>query len=444
MQPQIKKEAKATATTTTTTTAKATLFSDKNFRWLIGGSTISMLGDQFTMVALPWLVLKMTGDTFILGIVLAMLGVPRALFIFIGGAIVDQYSPKRVMMITKCINTVLLATLAGLVFSGHLSLWMVYALALSLGISTAFSIPAGTSMLPRVVALSQLQIANSITLSIRQVSMFLGPVMAGILIAICGQSENAGIKDSTGLSAAFLLDCASYAISAWTLNKVITRDDAQNKSDAVSILKNVFTGLQFCWQQKELRTCFMYWSAIAFFIMGPMQIAMPLLATKLNNSAGTFGLLAGAHGAGTLLGMAVSGIKPNLRFGTLGGTMLLIDFIIALLFMPLGLVQSSWQAVLILLTIASLGGYLHVAVFTWIQTQVPPALLGRAMSMFMFIFMGIGPISAALSGWMMRSLQLTQLFFVCGAMLMLIVIFALFASPMRLVKDNRASANQAG
>lgn len=434
MQPQSTNEAKATA--------RAALFKDKNFRWMIAGGTISMLGDQFTLIALPWLVLKMTGDTLILGIVLAMLGVPRALFIFIGGAIVDQYSPKRVMMITKYINTLLLAMLACLVFSGDLSLWMVYALALSLGVSTAFSIPAGTSMLPRVVALSQLQIANSITLTIRQISMFLGPVMAGILIAMFGQSDNAGVKDSSGLSAAFLLDCASYAISAWTLNKVMTKDNGHSKSETAGVLKNVFTGIRFCWQQKELRTCFIYWSAIAFFIMGPMQIAMPLLATKLNNSAGTFGLLAGTQGAGTLLGMAISGIKPDLRFRSLGGTMLLIDFIVALLFMPLGLVQSSWQAVLILLTISSLGGYLHVAVFTWIQTQVPPALLGRAMSMFMFIFMGIGPISAALSGWLMRNLHLTQLFFVCGAMLMLIVVFALFASPMRLVKDSRTSTNQ--
>ena len=39
-----------------------TLLADRNFRWLLGGGAISMLGDQFTMIALPWLVLKLTGD----------------------------------------------------------------------------------------------------------------------------------------------------------------------------------------------------------------------------------------------------------------------------------------------------------------------------------------------------------------------------------------------
>ena len=50
---------------------RAALLQDSNFRWMIGGSALSMLGDQFTLIALPWLVLQMTGDTLVLGTVLA-------------------------------------------------------------------------------------------------------------------------------------------------------------------------------------------------------------------------------------------------------------------------------------------------------------------------------------------------------------------------------------
>lgn len=110
-----------------------------------------MLGDQFTLVALPWLVLRMTGDPLVLGTVLAVISVPRALLLLVGGALVDRYSPKRVLMLTKHVNTVLLGVLAALVAAGSLSLWMVYALAAGIGVATAFSIPAGTSMLPHVV-----------------------------------------------------------------------------------------------------------------------------------------------------------------------------------------------------------------------------------------------------------------------------------------------------
>ncbi|MFZ2524396.1 MAG: hypothetical protein WAW87_03685, partial [Candidatus Ferrigenium altingense] len=71
------------------------LFKDSSFKWLLSGSALSMLGDQFTLIALPWLVLKMTEDTLALGLALALTGVPRALFMLIGGALVDRYSAKR-------------------------------------------------------------------------------------------------------------------------------------------------------------------------------------------------------------------------------------------------------------------------------------------------------------------------------------------------------------
>ena len=425
---------------------------DRNFLWLLTGGITSMLGDQFTLIALPWLVLQMTHDTLTLGIVLALLGIPRALFMLIGGAVVDRYDPKSVMMITKYINTVLLAVLVVLLMTSSLSLWMIYLIALLLGLSTAFSIPAGTSMLPRVVAAEHLQAANGMMLGLRQITFFLGPLMAGGLIALLGDNATASqaglasnlhaanmmdIADKKGLAMAFFVDCFSYGFSAWTLSHVnmLPIDPDHSTSSKQSLLSATMSGLRHCWNDTMMRTCFLYWSAIAFLIMGPMQIAMPLLAQQVGNNAGVLGLLAGAHGAGTLLGMAMSSIFPKLRLGSLGSTILLIDTLVALLFMPMGLIHVAWQGAVALLVIGALGGYLHVAVFTWIQRQVPPAMLGRAMSIFMFIFMGISPVSAALTGWLMQSISLTQLFAGSGALLIVIVLIALLVSPIRQMRD---------
>ena len=113
---------------------------DPNFRWMMGGGVISMLGDQFTLIALPWLVLQMTRDALALGLVIAVMGVPHAIFILVGGALVDRYSPKRVLMLTKYANTALLGVLAALVLSQQATMPMVYALALGIGLASAFSI----------------------------------------------------------------------------------------------------------------------------------------------------------------------------------------------------------------------------------------------------------------------------------------------------------------
>jgi hypothetical protein len=61
--------------------------------------------------------------------------------------------------------------------------------------------------------------------------------------------------------------------------------------------------------------------------------------------------------------------------------------------------------------------------------------MGRVMSMFMFIFLGLAPLSSAITGWILRSVTLTQLFIGSGGMLVCIALAALVASPVRQVTD---------
>ena len=421
---------------------RATLLRDRNFGWLMGGSVLSMLGDQFTLIALPWLVLKMTGDTLALGTVLGLVSVPRALFMLVGGALVDRYSPKRVMLLTKYINTVLLGLLAALVFSGHFSLWAVYLLAGAIGLSTAFSIPAGTAMLPHVVPPQMLQPANGLMMGLRQLSMFLGPLLVGLLIALFGDGTPAaqgGTPDATGIGLAFAFDAASFAISAWTLSKVRQLPLAPRHPQAANaVLASVAEGLRHFWRDTELRTCFLYWGALAVLVMGPVHLALPVLASSRPGlGAAALGVMLAAHGAGTLGGMLLSGLLPRLRFGSLGSTLLVVDALIALLFMPMGLVTAGWQGAGLMLAIGLLSGFMQVAVFTWIQQRVAPALMGRAMSLFMFIFMGLVPMSAAATGWVLRGITLGQLFAGCGVLLLGLVAVAAFGSQMRNMRDSQ-------
>jgi len=421
---------------------RAALWRDPSFRWLTGSSALTMLGDQFTLIALPWLVLQMTGDTLVLGTVLALMSVPRALFILIGGALVDRYSPTAGLRLTKYLNLVLLALLSGLVLTGTLTLWMVYVLSLAIGLATAFSIPAGTAMMPHVVPRAQLQAANGISLGLRQLTMFLGPLLAGLLIALFGDgSAGTGAEaraNATGIGIAFALDALSFGISAWTLAKVRMLEDASPVPQGApqAVLASVAQGLVHFWRDAELRTCFLYWSAIALFIMGPIHIAVPVLASSTPTlGAAAFGTMLGAHGAGTLAGMVASGMFPRLRVGSLGLTILVFDAVIGLLFIPMGMIDATWQGAGLMLAIGLLGGFMQVRVFTWIQQRVPPMLMGRAMGLFMFIFMGLAPMSAAVTGWLMKSITLTQLFAASGGALVLLVALAFVLTPLRQVSD---------
>src|SRR5512139_4287705 len=87
----------------------------RNFRLLWIGEGISLLGDQFYMIALPWLVLSLTGNALAVGTVMAMAGIPRALFMLVGGALADRFTPRRLMINSNLGRLVLTGLLAVLV-----------------------------------------------------------------------------------------------------------------------------------------------------------------------------------------------------------------------------------------------------------------------------------------------------------------------------------------
>ncbi len=431
------------------TLQRAALKRDPNFKWLLRGGVISMLGDQMTMIALPWLVLKLTGDTLALGLVIALMSIPRAVFILIGGALVDRHSPKRVLMISKYANAVMLALLTLLVLNDHgattltlsdslsltvamtphLTLMLIYALAFGIGLAQAFGIPSGTSIMPQAIAPEHLQTANGLLMGLRQVSMLVGPLLAAGLLAIAGNGAGV-VADARGLAFAFGFDCASFLLSAWTLSRVSVVLKAQEAAPQ-SVLRSVGEGLRMVWDDVPMRMCFIYWGTVSLFIGGAMQVAIPVLASELHG-ASTLGVMMAANGAGTLLGMAAAAtVGKRLRLASFGAMLLLIDGIAGLLLMPLGAVHAAWQAAALMLCIGVLSGFVQVNVFTWLQRRVPPQMMGRAMSIFMFIFMGLAPLSAAATGWLLTAITLSQLFFGGGMILVAFAAAAYLFTPIR-------------
>jgi MFS family permease len=414
---------------------KAALLRSPNLRWLLGGSLVSMLGDQFTMIALPWLVLTLTRDPLTLGLVIALMSIPRAIFILVGGALVDRYSPKRVLMLSKFANALLLFILAFMVLAGSVSMPAVYVLAFALGLASAFGIPSGTSMLPNVFPAAQLQLANGIMMGLRQLTLLGGPLLAALVFALYGDGSGPGPHAARGIGIAFGFDCASFILSAWTLSRVRMLPPAVPAAAPQAMFSAIGAGLAMVWNDTALRVCIIYWALCALVVGGTMQVALPVLASTRLGGASALGLIMGAHGVGALIGMAASGMLRNARLGTFGATLLAIDALVGALLMGLGLVHATWQAALFMLAIGVLGGFIQVAVFSWIQQRVPRDMLGRAMSIFMFIFMGVAPLAAAVTGALLTYVSLTGLFIGAGAFLLGAVIIAWLFTPMPYVSD---------
>jgi len=401
-------------TNTATPATGDTLMRNSNFRWLLGGGLVSMLGDQFSMLALPWLVLSLTGDSLSLGISVGLMGGPRAVLIILGGTVADRYAPIRVMMISKFANAAILLALATLLLLDQTSLPLAYAAALALGLASAFSIPAGTAILPQAVPPRFLQQANSLQMGARQLTLLAGPLLAALLLS---SKDAQGHTSTSALALAFAIDALTFLLSAWTL-KQVTIATAKLPAATRDMWTETKAGLAMVWRDVSLRSCYGYWAVVAFFVMGPLQVALPMLASERLQGAAALGLLLGAHGAGTLLGMLGSSMAAGWLRRHFGAFLLLVDAMVGLLLMALGQITAIWQGAVLLLLAGALAGYLQVAIFTWIQRRVPAAMLGRAMALFMAIFLGLAPLSAAATGWLMRHVSVGELFCIGGALLL--------------------------
>ncbi|HET6907454.1 MAG TPA: MFS transporter [Rhodanobacteraceae bacterium] len=434
-----------TASPATPTPARSSLFANRDFSLLFGGSSISAFGDQFTLVALPWLVLKLTGNPAALGIVLAVMAFPRAAFMLVGGAIVDRMSPRRVLLGARAVNAACIVILAALVLVGDIQMWMVYLLALGIGLSTAFAYPAGSAILPQLVKPEQLRAANAAFMGMRQLSMVVGPVLAGFVIALGAHHPSTqALQDERGLGLAFSIDAASFVFSLASLAMVRIHGDFHPPKASGGVFASIAAGVRYVWHDVPLRAFVIYASFVSVFVGGPIQVGLPVLAdTRLNLGAASLGILMTAQGVGMFLGSFLSSLGQKLARGHLGVMVLCIDSTIGLTLAALTLVHTTYSGAALLFCTGLLGGMVQIAIFTWIQQRVSQQMMGRTMSILMFTFMGLGPLSAAAAGALLKVISLAALFGIAGLTLTVIALACLGSPQMRSIRAMRPGAAKA-
>lgn len=395
----------------------------RNFRLLWLGQGISLLGDQFYIVALPWLVLQLTGDALATGTVLGMAGVPRAVFMLLGGAVTDRFSPRTVMLASNALRLLLVALLATLVLTNSIALWMLYAFALVFGLVDAFFFPASSAILPQVVRLDDLQAANSLYQATAQLSFFLGPVIAGALIALlggsAGESGSQAAPDLQGIGIAFAVDAASFLCSAITLWLVRPeqRDGQPPPRSRQTFWLDIREGMLFSWRDPALRITLLLVAAINLCTSGPLVVGIPVLArARFPEGALAFGVIMSAWGGGSLVGTMAAGIAPKPPPGRLGPTAVGMVGVVGAGLALLGLVPTTTLAALVAVAMGAANGYRLILIVSWLQRRAPQAMLGRLMSLVAFAAVGLAPVSTAVAGALL-SLDLITLFVGAGTLL---------------------------
>jgi MFS family permease len=373
-------------------------------------------------------VLQLSGDALALGTVLALASIPRALFMLVGGALVDRLSPRTVMLASNLARMLLILLLALLVLTDSIQLWMVYLFALAYGTAGAFYLPAQSAIIPTLLNSDQLQIGNTLATGMATLSMFVGPALAGVVIAALSGSPAETTPGTHGMGIAFALDALSFLASVMTLRLIHVHMDRAASSSPTSMIASIKEGMRYVWESPVLRMIFIELIAMNLFMTGPIDVGIPVLADRhLPEGAAAFGMVMSAYGGGWLIGVLLAGVLPKPkpeRFGVilLGGLMLLG---VGLFLLPFS--GSTLAAALITLGMGTGMGFVNIHFTTWSQKRIPEQLMGRFMSLIWLTNIGIMPISSTLTGALLNvNLILT---FVSAGVLMTALTLFLMTRP---------------
>jgi MFS family permease len=383
--------------------------------WLIGG-TISLLGDQFYFVALPWLVLQQTGSAAAMGAIMMAGAIPRALLMLMGGAVSDRMSARKIMIATATARAICVTVIGVLVWLRILRTWELYALAFAFGVADAFAVPAQTAYMPSLVKREQLVAARSVSQSAAQMTTIVGPVPAGFVIK------------TLGVAWAFFVDAISFLFIIGALWKL--PDPPKSQTARKAMLPSIVEGIAYVGKDVPLRSLMLLVTILNFSIAGPVSIGLAYLTKTRFGSPAAYGMVISAVAAGSLLGALLAGVWKIRRRGVM---ILLVSLALGICLGSIGLLGSVWSIASVLLIMGAAAGMVNIHIGAWVMQRIDLAVRGRVASVLMLASFGITPISLAVAG-LLVAWSLKLMFLLAGGLLVLAAAGASFQKPVREIE----------
>jgi MFS family permease len=358
----------------------------RNYRLFFGGQSLSLVGTWMTRLATSWLVYRMTGSAFLLGLTGFMGQIPAFVLGPFAGVWVDRLDRHRVLLVTQALSMVQSLALAALALSHRITVTEILWLSVFQGVVNAFDMPARQAFLPQMVERRE-DLPNAIALNSSMVngSRLIGPSLAGLVIAGFGEGY------------CFLIDGISYLAVIVSLLLMTVRVP-QVRRAAESVSTELREGWRYVAGFPPVRNILLLLALVSFVGM-PYTVLMPIFASRvLGGGAHTLGFLMGASGLGALASAAWLASRKSVR-----GLLRVIPTMAALF--GVGIIAfgfSRWLPLsLALLLFTGFGMMQQMAASnTILQTVVEEDKRGRVMSYYAMAFQGTMPFGSLLAGWM--------------------------------------------
>jgi MFS family permease len=391
------------------------LWHNRDYLLLWFGQTISSIGSGVSELAFPLLVLALTHSPARAGFASALRTLPYFIFTLPGGALIDRWNRKRVMILCDAGRAISLASIPVALVLGHLTIVQLYLVSLIEGSLYVFFDLAETASLPRVVPKEQLPAAISQNQVTTGITNLLGPPLGGVLYTI-------------GRAVPFLADAISYMVSVISLLFIKTKFQMERVAAPRKLWMEIAEGMKWLWHQPLLRVMAFLnsgWSSLGF----GFALMVIVLAQGQHLSPPFIGILFAIGGVSSILGaLAAPFIQKRLKYG---------QAIIGLWW----LYVLAWLLVAVARTPVTLGvivaffflvdSIYNIVQFSYRLALIPDELQGRVNSAFRLISYSLRPVGIALTGVLMQSIGAMQTAIAFAMILLALAIVATLNAHIR-------------
>ena len=372
---------------------------------LVTGQTISSFGDGIALVALTLLVLDTTHSVSKLAWFAAARMIPLVVFLLVGGAVVDRFSRRLLLLLSDAVRAILTGILVLLLGFGWLQYWELLVFAIVFGTFDAVFMPAIAALTPEIVPEELLVAMNAVRpLSINVVGNMIGPAIGGAIA-------------SFSTTWAMGVDCATFVVSA-TFLALMRSTPRPVRNANTTMVADIREGLRYVRSTNWIWTTLLGVTLVNAFVFTPMSVLIPyFLRHNLHVAKATLGYffavfgLAGGLGAlvASNLAMPRRRIRRMWTYWSVGTLSVVI----------IGVATNVGEVILVPLITSPMMILGNVVWESMMQSEVPRELLGRVSSVDWFVSLGLAPVGLVVSG-QLAALFGVRTYFVATALITLV------------------------
>ncbi len=396
----------------------------RDFRLLFAGQLGSEIGNGAVLLALPWLILDLTGSAFQLGTAYFFQFLPMLLFGLLGGVFVDRWDRRVTMVVVDAIRAFAFLSIAVIFYVGSLTVEYIYAVIFIESSLANFFNPARAALMPNLVDQENLRPANSLVEVSRHIGFLIAPPAGAVVISQLGPAS------------IMLFDGITFLISGVVVFFIRWRQPARSPVQSEGFRHSVQlvgeqmrAGIAAIGRERLLQVTVLLGFSLNL-IVAPIQVLMPLFVRDVKDAGPAyFGLLVAGLLVGLIVGSLTSPISSR-RFG-LGPMTIAATLVLGVMICFAPWAPTLWPPVVAMAIAGTAIGSLNVAQTTMLQSSTTDEERGRVSAAFYTFTLGVRPFGFLTMGALASTVDIRFLFVALGILALVVGGFLLRLPEVR-------------